>query len=317
MKKYYLLVNPKGGHKRGLEIYEKVKHIFSSAGTNITVLHTEYAGHAFDFANTLDFVGYDGLCAIGGDGTMYELINGMLKRDDNHKIPIGLITGGTGNSFMYDVDCLDPIDAAKRIVQHNLRPLDIAKVNANGELFYSFNIIGWGLATDAGKLAEKLRWLGGVRYDVASIIEVLKGKDRIATLTLDEEIIKEEKIIEESKKNLNDFFEKDGYTFVKIKHEIVNKDNKESKLDLKISISEAMKSFVRRINIVGNTRTLDKVLRRELLILEGDPFNGQKLKDSLNAIKRLGYFKSVDINILKTDAPGVVDIELKIGRAHV
>ena len=191
MKKYYLLVNPKGGHKRGLEIYEKVKHIFSSAGTNITVHHTEYAGHAFDFANTLDFVGYDGLCAIGGDGTMYELINGMLKRDDNHKIPIGLITGGTGNSFMYDVDCLDPIDAAKRIVQHNLRPLDIAKVNANGKLFYSFNIIGWGLATDAGKLAEKLRWLGGVRYDVASIIEVLKGKDRIATLTLDEEVIKE------------------------------------------------------------------------------------------------------------------------------
>ena len=191
MKKYYLLVNPKGGHKRGLEIYEKVKHIFSSAGTNLTVLHTEYAGHAFDFANTLDFVGYDGLCAIGGDGTMYELINGMLKRDDNHKIPIGLITGGTGNSFMYDVDCLDPVDAAKRIVQHKLRPLDIAKVNANGELFYSFNIIGWGLATDAGKLAEKLRWLGGVRYDVASIIEVLKGKDRIATLTLDKEVIKE------------------------------------------------------------------------------------------------------------------------------
>ena len=191
MKKYYLLVNPKGGHKKGLEIYEKVKHVFTNADTNVTVLHTEYAGHAFDFANTLDFVGYDGLCAIGGDGTMYELINGMLKRDDNHKIPIGLITGGTGNSFMYDVDCLDPVDAAKRIVQHKLRPLDIAKVNANGELFYSFNIIGWGLATDAGKLAEKLRWLGGVRYDVASIIEVLKGKDRIATLTLEKEVIKE------------------------------------------------------------------------------------------------------------------------------
>lgn len=191
MKKYYLLVNPKGGHKKGLEIYEKVKHVFTNANTNVTVLHTEYAGHAFDFANTLDFAGYDGLCAIGGDGTMYELINGMLKREDKNKIPIGLITGGTGNSFMYDVDCLDPVDAAKRIVQHKPRPLDIAKVNANGELFYSFNIIGWGLATDAGKLAEKLRWLGGVRYDVASIIEVLKGKDRIATLTLDKEVIKE------------------------------------------------------------------------------------------------------------------------------
>ena len=141
MKKYYLLVNPKGGHEKGLEIFEKVKYVFSNSDTEISVLHTEYAGHAFDFANTLDFNGYDGLCAIGGDGTMYEIINGMLKRDDKYKIPIGLITGGTGNSFMYDVDCLDPIEAAKRIVQHNLRPLDIAKVNANGELFYSFNII--------------------------------------------------------------------------------------------------------------------------------------------------------------------------------
>ena len=191
MKKYYLLVNPKGGHKKGLEIYEKVKHVFSKSDAEVTVLHTEFAGHAFDFANTLDFDGFDGICAIGGDGTMYEIINGMLKRDDQHKIPIGLITGGTGNSFMYDVDCLDPIEAAKRIIQHNLRPLDIAKVNANGELFYSFNIIGWGLATDAGKLAEKLRWLGGLRYDIASIIEVLKGKDRIATLVLDNEVIKE------------------------------------------------------------------------------------------------------------------------------
>ncbi len=118
--------------------------------------------------------------------------------------------------------------------------------------------------------------------------------------------------LEESKKNINNFFEKDGYTFIKINHEILNKDNKNSKFDLKFIISEAVKSYVRRINIAGNTRTLDKVLRRELLILEGDPFNGQKLKDSLKALSRLGYFKSVNVDILKTETPGVVDIEIKV-----
>ena len=122
----------------------------------------------------------------------------------------------------------------------------------------------------------------------------------------------DERALEESKKNINDLFEKDGFTFIKINHEILNKDDKNSKLDLKFIISEAVKSYVRRINIVGNTRTLDKVLRRELLILEGEPFNGQKLKDSLNAIKRLGYFKTVNVNILKTDIAGVVDIEIKV-----
>ena len=122
----------------------------------------------------------------------------------------------------------------------------------------------------------------------------------------------DERAIEESKKNINNFFEKDGFTFIKINYEILNKDNKNSKLDLKYTISEAVKSYVRRINIAGNTRTLDKVLRRELLILEGDPFNGQKLKDSLNALKRLGYFKSVNVDILKTEIPGVVDIEIRV-----
>ena len=122
----------------------------------------------------------------------------------------------------------------------------------------------------------------------------------------------DERAIEETKKQLNNFFEKDGFTFVKINHEILNKNNKNDTIDLKFVITEAVKSYVRRINIIGNTRTLDKVIRRELSILEGDPFNGQNLRDSINSLKRLGYFKSVGVNILKTDTPGVVDIELKV-----
>ncbi len=122
----------------------------------------------------------------------------------------------------------------------------------------------------------------------------------------------DQRALEESKKNINNFFEKDGFTFIKINHEILNKDNKNSKFDLKFIISEAVKSYIRRINIAGNTRTLDKVLRRELLVLEGDPFNGQKLKDSINALRRLGYFKSVNVDIFKTETPGVVDIEIKV-----
>ena len=140
----------------------------------------------------------------------------------------------------------------------------------------------------------------------------ISKKDLLNQVEFKKGDIFDERALEESKKNINNFFEKDGFTFIKINHEILNKDNKNSKFDLKFIISEAVKSYVRRINIVGNTRTLDKVLRRELLILEGDPFNGQKLKDSLNALSRLGYFKSVNVDILKTETPGVVDIEIKV-----
>ena len=187
-----MIVNPAGGTKKGLDILAKVKPLFQEANAELTILYTDYAGHAKDLANELDYSGYDGLCAIGGDGTMFEMVNGMLKRHDQDTIPLGLITGGTGNAFMHDIDCLDPLEAASRILKGKVRQLDIAKVNAKNKLYYSFNIIGWGLVTDAGYLAEKLRWLGGMRYDVAAILEVLMGKRRIAQLLMDNEVIEDD-----------------------------------------------------------------------------------------------------------------------------
>jgi len=166
-------------------ILDAVRPILEDGGAELTVLETEYAGHARDYANEVDYEGYDGFCAIGGDGTMHEVVNGMLKRQDGQILPIGLVTGGTGNSFMHDLDCLDPELAAKRILTGRLRPIDIAKVDANGEIYYGFNIVGWGMPTDINELAEKMRWLGGQRYNIASIIEVLKYKQRLARLIID------------------------------------------------------------------------------------------------------------------------------------
>ncbi len=185
MNKYYLIVNPQGGAKKGHSILEKVKPIFKKAGAELDIRETGYAGHARMMANTLKFEGYKGLCAIGGDGTMHELVNGMLTRKDRDKISLGLLTGGTGNSFMHDMNCLDPVVAAKRILMGRLRKVDIARVDAAGEIIYGFNIVGWGLPTDINILAAKLRWLGGQCYNVASIIEVIKNKVRLAKISID------------------------------------------------------------------------------------------------------------------------------------
>ena len=185
MKKFYMVVNPHGGLKKGLGILEKVQPIFEENDCELTILKTEYAGHGKDYAYEVDFTNYDGFCAIGGDGTMHEIINGMLKRPDKRQLPIGLVTGGTGNSFMHDLDCLEPENAAKRILTGRERPIDIAKVDANGDTLYAFNIVGWGMPTDINILAEKMRWLGEQRYNVASILEVLRGKRRLAKLIID------------------------------------------------------------------------------------------------------------------------------------
>ena len=183
--KYSLIVNPHGGVKSGLKILEKVKPFFEEADTELNIIETEYAGHARDIASELPLDNLTGLCAIGGDGTMHEMVNGMMTRKDGMRTPIGLITGGTGNSFMHDLDCLDPVEAAQRILTNRTRKIDLFKAQTKEKLYFGFNIVGWGMPTDINLLAEKMRWLGGQRYNIASILEVLKFKTRLARIEID------------------------------------------------------------------------------------------------------------------------------------
>tara|TARA_B100000700_G_scaffold62415_1_gene68703 strand:+ start:6207 stop:7094 length:888 start_codon:yes stop_codon:yes gene_type:complete len=185
LRKYYLTVNPYGGGKKGPKILKDVLPLFEQKNIELNIIETEYAGHNRDLANQLNMDGYDGFCCIGGDGTLNEVINGLLTRKDRLKFPIGLITGGTGNSFMHDLDCLDPIEAANKIISDKRRFIDVFSCNTDGKTFYGFNILGWGIPTDANILADKLRWMGPQRYNFASIIEVLRHKKRFARVIID------------------------------------------------------------------------------------------------------------------------------------
>ncbi|UCH63225.1 MAG: hypothetical protein JSU77_01885, partial [Fidelibacterota bacterium] len=184
-KRLCLAVNPHGGRKSGSTVLQQVKPVFDAAGIELNIFETEYAGHARDFIRDLDLSKVNCFCVVGGDGTMHEVINGLLSRPDGALIPIGLIPAGTGNSFMRGFDCLDPLEAARRIVAGRTKPIDAARVSLGGQILYAFNIVGWGLVTDILILSERLRWLGENRYTVAAALEVLKARKRAARLIVD------------------------------------------------------------------------------------------------------------------------------------
>lgn len=102
------------------------------------------------------------------------------------------------------------------------------------------------------------------------------------------------------------------YAFVDIRPDIIkNKENKE--VTVVFAIKETPRVFVERINVNGNIRTLDKVLRREMLIVEGDPFNRSKLSKSEQNIKNIDFFETVDVKVSQGSAPDktVVDIDVQ------
>ena len=190
--KFIITVNPHGGTKQGPLLLKKVKPIFDAAGTELFIIDTTFAGHAQELANQLALSDYDGFIGIGGDGTRHEITNGMLSRHDGKKIPIGIIPGGSGNSYMHDLQLTDPLKAAKAIINGNIRSLDTAKVEVNHVIKYANNMVGWGLVTDVGNKAEHFRWMGTNRYTILSVMEVFRHKSRSAALIMDDKKIEDE-----------------------------------------------------------------------------------------------------------------------------
>ncbi|WP_350172464.1 outer membrane protein assembly factor BamA [Hyphomonas sp.] len=102
-----------------------------------------------------------------------------------------------------------------------------------------------------------------------------------------------------------------GYAFVDIRPQLdVNPDT--GRIDVTFAVDEGPRVYIERINIVGNTQTLDRVIRRELRISEGDAFNRILLDRSKNRVRSLGYFK--DVEIVETPGDGadksIVDVKV-------
>ena len=184
--KFLLVVNPQSGKKQSAKILDLVKPVFDSQGVEVSIIRTDFPGHARDLAMSSDLDGYAGFLVLGGDGTFNEVVNGMFARSDGKTFPIGLIPGGSGNSLLHDLGLVDPVAAADAIVAGHTRLIDAAQIQMNGNEQYSTNLIGWGLVTDVGARAEQLRWIGPSRYTAASIIEIFLKKHRQAKLIIDD-----------------------------------------------------------------------------------------------------------------------------------
>jgi diacylglycerol kinase family enzyme len=189
MKKVYVIVNPHGGLRKGMRALNQVvlpiwKDEF---GIEATVLETEYGGHARVYARTVDLKGYDGICVIGGDGSVHEVCNGLLQRPPDPDLPclppVGILPGGSGNSLSLDLGTWSMAEAARRVGRGQSCAIDCAKVTiannnsdgASSSSVVSVNVVAWGLVGNVGVVAEGFRWMGPSRYDAAALWGVAKG----------------------------------------------------------------------------------------------------------------------------------------------
>lgn len=102
-----------------------------------------------------------------------------------------------------------------------------------------------------------------------------------------------------------------GYAFVDVRPRI-NRDRDARTVSVTYEVQEGPRVYVDRINISGNVRTLDTVIRREFMLVEGDAFNTAKMRRSRQKIQNLGYFEKVDVTNVPGDTPDRTTVNVEV-----
>ncbi len=102
-----------------------------------------------------------------------------------------------------------------------------------------------------------------------------------------------------------------GYAFVDVRPRV--KRNRDKKvIDVTFEVKEGPRVFVERIDIAGNVRTLDKVIRREFRLVEGDAFNSAKVRRSRQRLRGLDFFETVNVEQVPGSAPDKAVIKVDV-----
>jgi outer membrane protein insertion porin family len=110
---------------------------------------------------------------------------------------------------------------------------------------------------------------------------------------------------------IEDSIHNQGYAFVEVKPRIRKNDEKHL-VDILFEVGEGPRVFIERIDITGNTRTKDKVIRREFRLAEGDAFNAELIRKTRTRLTDLGYFQAVDITTSPGSAPDKAIVTTRI-----
>ncbi|MEH6905474.1 diacylglycerol/lipid kinase family protein [Neobacillus drentensis] len=148
MKEIYFIVNPKAGNGHCFTIWERVERQLKVKKVPYLAFFTEFPGHANILARQIALKNPEQkmIIAVGGDGTMHEVVNGAVK--ERH-ITLGFIPGGSGNDFsrgfQVPVDPVEALEMILRLAKQTGQPIDVGKVTMNdSHEHYFINNMGAG-----------------------------------------------------------------------------------------------------------------------------------------------------------------------------
>lgn len=249
-----------------------------------------------------------------GEKTRIARINfvGNSKYSDSDLSQVVATKRSTWWRFLSTADSYDParLDVDKDLIRRHYLSNGYADVQVTSAVAE--------LTRDRKDFIVTYTIFEGPRYDFGTVGVALKaeaeGLDMNALgkeVTLKNGELFSAKRVDENTDKLIDQLGSKGFAFLDVKPDYV-KHEAERKVDVVFNVTPGPRVYVNRINVEGNTRTRDNVIRREMRLAEGDAYSSDKLKRSRDRLTYLGYFENVDVTRNETEQPDRVDLDVKV-----
>lgn len=151
----------------------------------------------------------------------------------------------------------------------------------------------------------------GPRYRVGTVDidgDLIKNKeDLLASLKIREEEYLNRQVLRDDVTRLTDQYSEQGYAFAEVNPRI-SKEEEGKRVDILLHVDKGAMTYVNRVEIQGNTRTRDNVIRRDVKVEEGGQFDSKAIRDSTKKLNRLGFFEEVNITPKPTMTENQMDV---------
>jgi YegS/Rv2252/BmrU family lipid kinase len=157
-----LIFNPMADRGRSGQRASDLRALLAEQGS-VEWHGTEYPAHATEVAAQAADRGFETVVALGGDGTVHEIINGLMRIPPERRPRLGIVPIGSGNDFAYAVGVpLDPQQAVQRLIAGAERPADVALIrDGSGRSEYFCNTAGIGFDGAINIRTRKLKFVTG------------------------------------------------------------------------------------------------------------------------------------------------------------
>ena len=186
---YLAIVNPAAGGGRGRKMLNSALQRLRAGGVAVDLAETQGAGDAIRIAREAYALGQTKFIAVGGDGTSYEVVNGLFPESSpGHGVTLGFLPMGTGNSFLRDFSDRGVEHAIESLIAGRTQSCDVLRLRHRGGVIHYINLLSVGFPADVATLrARRFSGHGELGYIISIFLGLARFRRRAFPVRVDQE----------------------------------------------------------------------------------------------------------------------------------